>query len=101
MHSPLMGISTSLALCRILPWMTRMDHYELCSRGIFTGFISCARQFVPSRFGLPGTLTAAEVKDLVAWLSHDGRFKYGEVDIQNRSYNTKLPFGCEGIAHIL
>ncbi|KAE9390995.1 hypothetical protein BT96DRAFT_1001750 [Gymnopus androsaceus JB14] len=69
--------------------------------GIFTGFISHARQWVPSRFGLPGTMAAVEVRDLVQWIAHDGRFKYGEIDPVNRTYNTKLPFGSEGIAHIL
>ncbi|KAE9392699.1 hypothetical protein BT96DRAFT_944429 [Gymnopus androsaceus JB14] len=69
--------------------------------GIFTGFISRACQWVPSCFGLPGTMAAVEVRDLVQWIAHDGRFKYGEIDPVNRTYNTKLPFGSEGIAHIL
>ncbi|KAE9393423.1 hypothetical protein BT96DRAFT_999460 [Gymnopus androsaceus JB14] len=53
-----------------------------CS-GIFTGF------------------TAAEVKEAVAWLSQDGRFKYGDVDVENHSYITKLLFGTEAISHLL
>lgn len=49
--------------------------------GIITGFIGRARQWAPSRFGLPGTMSAAEIKDLVHWLIYDGRFKYGGVDV--------------------
>lgn len=78
--------------------------------------MSKAREWVATRFGLPGKMNSAEVKDLVGWLLKDGHFKYGEVDtqvrpstlsfpfwclLQNKTYNTKLPFGCEGIAHIL
>ncbi|KAF9020298.1 hypothetical protein BDP27DRAFT_1439605 [Rhodocollybia butyracea] len=60
-----------------------------------------ARDWVPSCFGIPGKMKSTEVKELVAWLLKDGHHKYGEVDIQNKTYNTKLPFGCEGVAHIL
>ncbi|KAF9039556.1 hypothetical protein BDP27DRAFT_1374541 [Rhodocollybia butyracea] len=60
-----------------------------------------AREWVPTRFGIPGKMKSTEVKELVAWLMQDGHYKYGEVNIQNKTYNTQLPFGCEGIAHIL
>ncbi|KAE9394164.1 hypothetical protein BT96DRAFT_998798 [Gymnopus androsaceus JB14] len=40
--------------------------------GIFTSYIARARQWVPSRYGLPGTMSLAEVKSLVTWLLHDG-----------------------------
>ncbi|KAF9059301.1 hypothetical protein BDP27DRAFT_1431578 [Rhodocollybia butyracea] len=60
-----------------------------------------AREWVPTRFGIPGKMKSTEVKELVAWLMQDGHYKYGEVNIQNKTYNTQLPFGCESIAHIL
>ncbi|KAF9060055.1 hypothetical protein BDP27DRAFT_1430501 [Rhodocollybia butyracea] len=69
--------------------------------GLFSGFISKAREWVPSCFGIPGKMGASAVKELVSWLLEDGRFKYGEIDMQARAYNTKLPFGCEGIEHML
>ncbi|KAF9067819.1 hypothetical protein BDP27DRAFT_1422557 [Rhodocollybia butyracea] len=63
--------------------------------------VQFARDWVPSCFGIPGKMKSTEVKELIAWLLKDGHYKYGEVDIQNKTYNTKLPFGCEGVAHIL
>lgn len=41
-----------------------------------------AREWVPSFFGIPGKMKSTEVKDIVAWLLKDGRYKYSEVDIQ-------------------
>ncbi|KAF9059375.1 hypothetical protein BDP27DRAFT_1500943 [Rhodocollybia butyracea] len=69
--------------------------------GFFTNCMAKAREWVPTRFGIPGKMKSTEVKELVAWLMQDGHYKYGEVNIQNKTYNTQLPFGCEGIAHIL
>ncbi|KAE9390718.1 hypothetical protein BT96DRAFT_1001994 [Gymnopus androsaceus JB14] len=69
--------------------------------GIFTGLISRARQWAPSHFRLPGTMTAPEVKELVRWLTEDGHYKYGGIDTELRAYDTKHPFSCEGLAHIL
>ncbi|KAF9065617.1 hypothetical protein BDP27DRAFT_1424703 [Rhodocollybia butyracea] len=69
--------------------------------GLFSGFIGKAREWVSSRFGIPGKMGAPAVKELVGWLLEDGRFKYGEIDTQARTYNTKLPFSCEGIEHML
>ncbi|KAF9059642.1 hypothetical protein BDP27DRAFT_1371269 [Rhodocollybia butyracea] len=50
--------------------------------GFFTNCMAKAREWVPSFFGIPGKMKSTEVKDIVAWLSKDGRYKYGEVDIQ-------------------
>ncbi|KAE9387637.1 hypothetical protein BT96DRAFT_1004921 [Gymnopus androsaceus JB14] len=47
------------------------------------------------------TMTAPEVKELVRWLTEDGHHKYGGINTELRAYNTKRPFGCEGLAHIL
>ncbi|KAF9038397.1 hypothetical protein BDP27DRAFT_1435482 [Rhodocollybia butyracea] len=69
--------------------------------GFFTNCMAKAREWVPTRFGIPGKMKSTEVKELIAWLMQDGHYKYGEVNIQNKTYNTQLPFGCEGIAHIL
>ncbi|KAF9069384.1 hypothetical protein BDP27DRAFT_1520119 [Rhodocollybia butyracea] len=69
--------------------------------GFFTNCMAKAREWVTTRFGLPGKMNSTEVKELVGWLLKDGHYKYGKVDIHNKTYNTKLPFGCEGIAHIL
>ncbi|KAF9059371.1 hypothetical protein BDP27DRAFT_1431470 [Rhodocollybia butyracea] len=69
--------------------------------GFFTNCMAKAREWVATCFGLPGKMNSTEVKELVGWLLKDGHYKYGEVDIHNKTYNTKLPFGCEGIAHIL
>lgn len=49
---------------------------------IFTGFIGRARQWAPSRSGIPGTRTPAEVKAIVAWLLDDSHFKYAEIDVE-------------------
>ncbi|KAF9062883.1 hypothetical protein BDP27DRAFT_1481370 [Rhodocollybia butyracea] len=69
--------------------------------GFFTNCMAKAREWVATHFGLPGKMNSTEVKELVGWLLKDGHYKYGKVDIHNKTYNTKLPFGCEGIAHIL
>ncbi|KAF9067759.1 hypothetical protein BDP27DRAFT_1533030 [Rhodocollybia butyracea] len=69
--------------------------------GFFTNCMAKAREWVPTRFGIPGKMKSTEVKEPVAWLMQDGHYKYGEVNIQNKTYNTQLLFGCEGIAHIL
>lgn len=54
--------------------------------GIFTGLIGRARQWAPSHFRLPGTMTASEVKDLARWLTEDGHFKYGGIDAEVTFY---------------
>ena len=46
------------------------------------GLIFHACQWAPSHFGLPGTMTAADVKDVVRWLTEDGHFKYASVDVE-------------------
>ncbi|KAF9069383.1 hypothetical protein BDP27DRAFT_1421018 [Rhodocollybia butyracea] len=53
--------------------------------GFFTNCMAKARDWVPSCFGIPGKMKSTEVKELVAWLLKDGHYKYGEVDIQNKT----------------
>ncbi|KAF9063746.1 hypothetical protein BDP27DRAFT_1476557 [Rhodocollybia butyracea] len=69
--------------------------------GFFTNCMAKAREWVSTRFGIPGKMRPTEVRDLVAWLLQDGHYKYGDVDTELKTYDTKLPFGCEGVAHIL
>ncbi|KAF9059919.1 hypothetical protein BDP27DRAFT_1430713 [Rhodocollybia butyracea] len=69
--------------------------------GFFTNCMANAREWVSTRFGIPGKMRPTEVRDLVAWLLQDGHYKYSDVDTELKTYDTKLPFGCEGVAHIL
>ncbi|KAE9386427.1 hypothetical protein BT96DRAFT_949123 [Gymnopus androsaceus JB14] len=69
--------------------------------GLFTAYMACARKWVTSRFDLPGRLAPNEVKPVVTWLLHDGHYKYGDVDAENRTFDAGQPFGSEGLAHIL
>ncbi|KAF9062006.1 hypothetical protein BDP27DRAFT_1428354 [Rhodocollybia butyracea] len=66
--------------------------------GFFTNCMAKAREWVSTRFC---KMRPTEVRDLVAWLLQDGHYKYGDVDTELKTYDTKLPFGCEGVAHIL
>lgn len=84
---------------------------------IFTGFIGRARQWVPSRFGIP-----EQGPQLWLKLLPPGYWKMVDLNmlilmwryvvsamcfdcfyllLQNRTYNKKKPFGSEGIAHLL
>lgn len=49
---------------------------------LMSSLVSKARQFVTSHYNLPGKLKTSEVKDVVAFLTRDGCFKYGKVDIE-------------------
>ncbi|KAJ3818876.1 hypothetical protein F5880DRAFT_1616979 [Lentinula raphanica] len=69
--------------------------------GLFTSLAKKAREFTASYYSLPGTRKASEVKDMVDWLVSDGHFKYGGVNVENRTFDTKKPFEAEGIAHLL
>ncbi|KAF9061486.1 hypothetical protein BDP27DRAFT_1428905 [Rhodocollybia butyracea] len=82
---------------------TQQELVQFATRavGFFTHCMAKAREWVATRFGLPGKMNSTEVKQLVGWLLKDGHYKYGKVDIHNKTCNNKLPFGCEGIAHIL
>ncbi|KAJ7016191.1 hypothetical protein C8F04DRAFT_1164283 [Mycena alexandri] len=47
-----------------------------------------------SLFGIPGTHTQSEIRDIIEWLtSKQAIFKYGEVDVVARTYNKQKPFG--------
>ncbi|KAE9385744.1 hypothetical protein BT96DRAFT_949621 [Gymnopus androsaceus JB14] len=69
--------------------------------GLLTFAVGRARSWVTSFYNLPGRYSPAEVKDIVGFLHLKGHFKYGEVDLESHTWNKKLPFGCEGISHLL
>ncbi|KAJ7020882.1 hypothetical protein C8F04DRAFT_1123683 [Mycena alexandri] len=47
-----------------------------------------------SLFGIPGTHTPSEIRDIIEWLtSKKAIFKYGDVDVKARTYNKQKPFG--------
>ncbi|KAJ3963780.1 hypothetical protein EV361DRAFT_956625 [Lentinula raphanica] len=69
--------------------------------GLFTSLAKKAREFTASYYALPGTKKSSEVKDIVAWLLSDGHFKFGDIDIEAKTFNAKKPFEADGIAHLL
>ncbi|KAE9384477.1 hypothetical protein BT96DRAFT_1008040 [Gymnopus androsaceus JB14] len=80
-------------------WFTTYMGYG-CG-GLFTALIGCARKWVAGFYNLPGKRTSTQVQTLVAWLLKEGHFKYGDVDIENFTFDKKHPFANQGIAHIL
>jgi hypothetical protein len=51
-----------------------------------TSLITKARQHVTSYYGIPGNRSQAAVKTLVSWLTTDGRYKYGGIDLEVSSF---------------
>ncbi|KAJ7255166.1 hypothetical protein C8J57DRAFT_1518111 [Mycena rebaudengoi] len=46
-------------------------------------------------FGIPGDFSQTEIVDLIAWLTcKKGIFKYGGIDLKNRTYNIQQPYGA-------
>ncbi|KAF9456282.1 hypothetical protein BDZ94DRAFT_1350304 [Collybia nuda] len=56
---------------------------------------------VAGGFGLPGGLSASQIEEKVSWLLKGGKFKYGELDYQNKKYNVNDPFGNQVFSDII
>ncbi|KAE9386318.1 hypothetical protein BT96DRAFT_1006198 [Gymnopus androsaceus JB14] len=69
--------------------------------GLMNSLTKAAQQWVESFFNLPGRKSVGKIKVDVAWLLKDGHFKFGGLDVESQTYDKNLPFGIEGIAHLL
>ncbi|KAF9455853.1 hypothetical protein BDZ94DRAFT_1241958 [Collybia nuda] len=65
---------------------------------IFNTLIGKAQTQVAGGFGLPGGLGTSQIEEKVSWLLKGGKFKYGELDYQNKKYNVNNPFGNQADA---
>ncbi|KAF9455748.1 hypothetical protein BDZ94DRAFT_1242034 [Collybia nuda] len=52
-------------------------------------------------FCLLGGLGTSQIEEKVSWLLKGGKFKYGELDYQNKKYNVNGPFGNQVFSDII
>ncbi|KAJ7236361.1 hypothetical protein C8J57DRAFT_1247854 [Mycena rebaudengoi] len=53
-------------------------------------------------FGIPGDFSQTEIVDLIAWLTcKKGIFKYGGIDLKNRTYDIQQPYGAAFYKNII
>ncbi|KAF9015796.1 hypothetical protein BDZ89DRAFT_1046187 [Hymenopellis radicata] len=55
--------------------------------------INRARQDVEGVYGLPGKLSQSSIRKRVLFLAENGVFKFGEIDLENETYNERQPWG--------
>ncbi|KAF8168382.1 hypothetical protein B0H34DRAFT_793001 [Crassisporium funariophilum] len=66
---------------------------------MFNSIVSKAQSTVEAHHKLGGTLD--KVKSDVDWLLEDTNFMYGNIDLENQTFNNNKPFGCELIFSII
>ncbi|RDB30890.1 hypothetical protein Hypma_004895 [Hypsizygus marmoreus] len=69
--------------------------------GLLNAIATKARQQISGTFGIPGSLDEDGIIQQVKWLLEGGKFKFGGLDFEKKTYDRNSPFGNSIITDII